>query len=138
MKQARGFTLLEALVALTLLGLLAALVFPNMQRWYQGQLVRQALAQVRGQLQQMGAVAVSSGRDLSLNDVAGPQATVAAPHRLQLPPGWALMDAGDVRFLRTGLCQGGSARFQAGAQSIAIHLRNERCDLELTVAEGAP
>jgi prepilin-type N-terminal cleavage/methylation domain-containing protein len=128
----RGFTLLEALVTLTLLGLLVAVVFPNMGRWYAGMQTRQAIAQVRGQLQQLPAVAVFTGQDLGLNDVMGAQPTVEPRYRLNLPPGWVLADAGELRFLRTGYCTPGSSFFATATQQVRVDVRTTLCEVAMT------
>lgn len=134
----RGFTLLEALVTLTVLGLLVAVVFPNMSRWYAGLQARQALAEVRGQLQQLPAAAVFTGQDLGLNDVLGPQAKVSQRYRLVLPLGWSLHDAGELRFLRSGLCQPGLALFLAQGQRVQVALQSVMCDVALTLLPSVP
>lgn len=135
---ARGFTLLEALVTLTLLGLLVAVVFPNMGRWYSGLQTRQSAAQVRGQVQQLAAVAVYAGRDLSLADVMGPQPTLAPRYQIPLPPGWALADAGPLRFLRTGYCLPGTAYFLTPSQRVQLVVQTTMCDLQMGPVVMAP
>ncbi|MBC7618884.1 MAG: prepilin-type N-terminal cleavage/methylation domain-containing protein [Candidatus Saccharibacteria bacterium] len=137
-RAARGFTLLEALVTLTLLGLLVAVVFPNMGRWYGGLQIRQAIAQVRGQVQQLAAVAVYTGRDLSLADAMGAQPTVAPRYQIALPTGWALVDAGPLRFLRTGYCTPGVAYFLTPSQRVQVVVQTTMCDLEMSPVLGAP
>lgn len=129
----RGFTLIEVMVTLTLLGLLVAVVFPNMSRWYDGVQRRQALAQLHRQLQQLPAVAVFTGRDLSLTDVIGAQITVPQRYRVSLPPGWFLIDAGEMRFLRTGLCRTGSATLATGTPQVKayVQLRSVMCEVTL-------
>ena len=130
--------MLEALVTLTLLGLLVAVVFPNMGRWYAGLQTRQAIAQVRGQVQQLAAVAVYTGRDLSLADVMGAQPTVAARYQIALPPGWGLVDAGPLRFLRTGYCLHGTAYFLTPTQRVQLVVQTNMCDLEMSPVVGVP
>lgn len=121
------------MVTLTLLGLLVAVVFPNMSRWYAGLQRRQVLAQMQAQLQQLPAVAVFVGRDLSLADILGAQATVPLRYRVDLPAGWALKDAGDLRFLRTGHCRAGTATLSVTAQQVNVDvlLRLPMCDISV-------
>lgn len=129
----RGFTLIEVMVTLTLLGLLVAVVFPNMSRWYAGLQRRQLLAQMQAQLQQLPAVAVFVGRDLSLTDIVGETATVPMRYRIELPGGWALTDAGDLLFLRTGQCRAGTARLFVAAHrvNVDVRLRSPMCDISV-------
>ncbi len=130
---ARGFTLIEVMVTLTLLGMLVAVVFPNMSRWYAGLQRRQVLAQLQAQLQQLPAVAVFVGRDLSLADILGAQSTLALRYRVELPAGWVLKDAGDLRFLRTGQCRAGTATLQIAGQNVNVdvRLRPPMCDISV-------
>ena len=129
----RGFTLIEALAAVVLLGLLAGVVFPNMNRWYDSIVARQLLTGLTTQVRQLPAVAVFTGRDVSLADVTGGSVVVADPYRLTLPAGWAVRDRGDLRFLRTGLCRPGSAWLSGQAGSEIRISSNALCEVELTL-----
>ena len=132
-----GFTLIEALASLVLLGLLAGVVFPNMSRWYDAIVARQLLSELTTQVRQLAAVAVFTGRDFSLADVAGGPKLVASPYRLNLPAGWAVRDAGDLRFLRTGMCRPGAAWLRGEAGREIRVSGNALCEVELTL-EPAP
>jgi len=130
-----GFTLIEALASLVLLGLLAGVVFPNMNRWYDSIVARQLLSELTTQVRQLAAVAVFTGRDFSLADVAGGSVMWASPYRLNLPAGWVVRDAGDLRFLRTGMCRPGAAWLRGDAGREIRVAANALCEVELTLQQ---
>lgn len=133
----RGFTLIEALVSLVLLGLMAGFVFPKMSRWYEAIADRQSLAELRTQLKQLSAVAVLTGRDLTLEQAVGETSVLPAGYRIDLPVGWRVLDAGRLRFLRSGLCQEGSARISAAPPTVVLVSGNAVCELDVTLTAGA-
>ena len=104
--QASGFTLLEMLMVMLLLGLLMGVTFPRMQAWYTGLAARQEAAAVLAQLRQLPARAASQRKDLAL---AQGLASVA------MPANWRLVQPGGVVFLASGLCLGGEAVFAVAA-----------------------
>lgn len=134
----RGFTLIEALVALVLLGVLAGFVFPKMSRWYAAIVDRQAVSELKTALKQLPAVAVLTGRDITLDQAAGESAVLPAPYRIALPTGWKVLDVGALRFMRTGHCHEGVSRIATAQQSMVVVSGNSLCELDvtLTVASG--
>lgn len=133
----RGFTLIEALVALVLLGLLAGFVFPQMNRWYGSIVDRQEVSELRTELKQLSAVAVLTGRDLSLAQAAGDAAVLVAPYRIGLPAGWTVLDVGSLRFMRAGDCQPGVSRIATARQTVVVVSGNTLCELEVTMTTAS-
>lgn len=127
----RGFTLIEALVTLVILAALAGVVFPSMSRWYASVVARQSLGEMHAQLLQMSAVAVLTGHDISLDDATGIRPVFPATHRLLLPSGWIVFDSGTLRFLRTGLCEAGTARLRGGSGQEVRVSATVLCEIEL-------
>lgn len=128
-----GFTLLETLVAMLILGVMAAVSFPRMGTWYASLQARQAAGQMLTQLRQLPATAVHLHQSFGLAQAAAPgtlqsaalgsvqvvptgsaQNALAPRYRLQLPTGWRLDSGGDIVFLPSGLCVPGLARFSMG------------------------
>ena len=114
-----------------------AVVFPNMSRWYAGMQARQALGVVRGQLLQLPAAAVFTAQDLSLADIMGPNAKVPVKYRVDLPPGWVLTDAGDLKYLRSGICKPGQALLTVTSTAVPVlvrvRLQNALCEMDVAV-----
>ena len=135
----RGFTLLEMLVVLVLLGLMTTLALPAMQRWHDGVQVRARAAGIvevlRGAAFAAGAnrqeavmdehsfvAAASTARDAApaaakadASAPGVPEAAASAPvntrRKLEivLPAGWRVERVATARFLANGLCQPGEA-----------------------------
>ena len=129
----RGFTLIEALVALVLLGLMAGFVFPKMNRWYGSVVDRQEISELKTALKQLSAVAVLTGRDLSLDQAAGVSAVLVPPYRVTLPAGWKVLDVGRLRFMRAGYCQQGVSRIATARQTVVLVSGDSLCELEVTM-----
>ncbi|MDF8334372.1 prepilin-type N-terminal cleavage/methylation domain-containing protein [Novosphingobium sp. HBC54] len=119
----RGFTLIEALVVLAVVGLIAGLAYPAIERAQAGLALREArgaaeatLASARARALRTGApVDLSAGRQgLALNGrVARPEAV--SPVRIEIAPA-------DIRFLPDGSVTGGRVTLIAanGSTTFAI------------------
>lgn len=103
---AGGFTLLEMIVVLALLGLIASLVGPSMLRgidaWRRAAQVDAVIEQIRG----LPARALAAGRAIEISQVAvdGPQPPLRAEEdwRLVVPATWSVH--------ATGVCDGGQVQ----------------------------
>jgi len=101
---AEGYTLLELLLVLTLMGLMAGLVAPRLVTVYE----RLELAyQRRDLVKALAGLAwqAHSWRRAFVLDQYPSQTPVA--FSLPLPPGWSLEADPPVRFLANGVCLGG-------------------------------
>lgn len=140
-----GFTLVEMMVVMVLLGLLTTLALPAMQRWHDGV---QARAQTMGVVEALRAAAFAAGANRSLrivdaaSFVPARQATVpAAPAasavadapaasmpagddprplantaiQVPIPAGWQVERADPAAFLANGLCRPGRIEFRTAA-----------------------
>lgn len=140
-----GFTLVEMMVVMVLLGLLTTLALPAMQRWHDGV---QARAQTMGVVEALRAAAFAAGANRSLRIVdagsfvparatavpAAPAASampdppaatqpagddpVAPPAtaiEVPIPAGWQVARADPAAFLANGLCRPGRVEFRTAA-----------------------
>lgn len=103
MRKAAGFTLLEIMVVLALLGLLIGLVAPN----YVGQLERSsrrfALDQFQGQLAQLPRWARLSGDAIVLDKLTEPR-TAGGEDILSLPEHWQATFTPPLRISAQQMC----------------------------------
>lgn len=143
-----GFTLIEMLVVMVLLGMIAGLALPAMQRWHDAV---QSKAKAAGMIDNVRAAAFAAGAqrrvlrlrgesfDHAPSDESAPGLVVEGELlKLQLPTGWVLRRSSDIAFLASGLCQGGEIVFDT-ERGIAMALRigGPVCTITLDVhAEG--
>lgn len=125
-----GFTLLELMVVMVLLGLVASMTLPRLSRWYAGV---QARAEAGLVLEGLRAQAFRAGalrRDLRLTarsvELGGEEAGLA---HLSLPPGWALRRVVETVFRADGLCGNGLLALSSPSdQALMIVIKGPSCE----------
>ncbi|MCG5500816.1 type II secretion system protein [Ectothiorhodospira lacustris] len=95
----RGFTLLELLVVMALLGLITALVAPRLWQWVEGADERATLHALRHALEDLPAQRFFDGQALTLQR--------SGDGDLPLPPGWRLHLDTPLRYEANGMTRGG-------------------------------
>lgn len=122
-QRAAGFSLLELLIVLAVVGLLAALALPNLGQLYQSANLATEREHILNQIAALGREALLHRRSYV---VFGADSADAAdpnfqPRRLDLPPGWTLELDRPLRVRATGVCLGAQAtlRHAAAAEPIA-------------------
>lgn len=119
-RRPRGFTLLELMVVMVLLGLVTSMTLPAMQRWHDGLLARTEASAIVEKLQAAAFDAGVQKRSLRLDAESFTQGTPpregVAGHdgskkvervKLSLPPGWQLGRSVAAVFGADGLCKPG-------------------------------
>lgn len=122
-----GFTLLELMVVLSILGLLTALAAPSLLRtigtWQRQAQVDAVLDQIRG----LPGRARSSGADIRLD--AAVDAKASTP--LQVPDGWSLSVPKPWHVQGNGVCLGGELVLGDGERSWHIAVAAPFCEPRL-------
>lgn len=165
-RRAAGFTLVEMMVVMVLLGLLTTLALPAMQRWHDGV---QARAQTMGVVEALRAAAFAAGANRSLRVVdaasfvpargapapvaaeasAAPLTAAPATDDLPTPPattievpiptGWQVDRADPAAFLANGLCRPGRIEFKTAAGArVAIDIGGPTCSVGLADPASDP
>lgn len=96
----RGFTLLELLIVLALLGLTAAVVVPGLARTYDAIVRSGERADAIRALEGLPLGVRATGREL----VLAPADTRALADAAPMPEGWTVRLAEPLRIERTGVC----------------------------------
>ena len=90
-----GFTLIEVMAVLLIVGLVASVLSPSMQRLADSFQARAEFLEIKGKIQSLSSVAVRRGEAVEVSD-------------LELQEGWAA--SGDVVYQPNGVCLGGDLR----------------------------
>lgn len=121
----RGFTLLELLVVLALLGLTVALVGPALQRTYDGLVRSSARDEVQRALETLPLRVRESGARLTLD----PGASDAWGALLPLPEGWTVQPLSVVTIEASGVCHPARLRVRGPDDSYIVELTGPYCRL---------
>ena len=130
-RQSSGFSLLELLVVLSLLGLLTAITFPNIVNLYQSVGSRLQIDQIIDDINGLGYGAFNSSSEIVLNNI--PENTGRQNAPINLPVGWRLAVVNPIQYLQNGACQGGEIRlFFEGELIISKKLTPPFCRIKQT------
>lgn len=155
----RGFTLIEMMVVMVLLGLVSALTLPSMQRWHDAVQSRAQMALVVESLRGAMFAAASRRQDVLMDASSFAPASAgsaapanaassadngllshppsAAPERVKvtLPEGWAVERVVDAMFMKNGLCRAGMALMRKpNGHRLVVQVSGPACSID-TLAE---
>jgi len=120
-QQQNGYTLLELLVVMLLIGLIAGLVLPNLSKLYE----RGVLAYERNNLlRSLSAISYQVYRHRQAIRLGLPAATEdvnAKPPTVELPDGWKISAAEPIVYRDNGVCLGGDLTLTKN--SLVQHIR---------------
>lgn len=137
----RGFTLLEVLVALAIIGLVAAVALPSLGRRLDAAFVDADLQQARASALMLPARVATLGIELTLDEAAVARALPDGQPPLDLPQGWSVQVRQPPRFGRGGSCAEGAFDLRAPADGRRWRFTYARLSCALSVvdaAEGGP
>ncbi len=120
MKTEKGYTLLEILMVLALLGLLAGIAMPKLTAVYAGVQWANERDDVLRQIAGLGFSAFRQGREFELKHYPE-SGSETLP--LELPAGWELEADPPIRYKSNGVCLGGRLRLICGTRSVMLQLR---------------
>lgn len=122
---AHGFSLLELLIVLVLLGLMAALAGPSLHRTYERLVASSERDEVLRQLSQLPLRVRARGKAVVL-----PDRSDALGAWLDLPTGWRVHTISPLRIELSGYCHGGRLRLSGPGQVLEVGLRAPYCETE--------
>ncbi|MBC7622411.1 MAG: prepilin-type N-terminal cleavage/methylation domain-containing protein [Aeromicrobium sp.] len=97
----RGFTLLEMLVVLALIGVMAGIALPNFSRFLESFSIKNQWAAVERELADVPYQVFISGANFQLDSGS------AATRLTTLPEGWRIEAASPIVYRFSGWCEGG-------------------------------
>ena len=120
-----GFTLLELLIVLVLLGATAAIAVPGLQRTYEAVSRSGERAEVIRQIEGLPLLARAQGEAVSIE--AGDVAGLAS--RLTMPQGWRVAPVDPIRVRANGLCADAQVRVEGPGIDEQWRLRAPGCSV---------
>jgi prepilin-type N-terminal cleavage/methylation domain-containing protein len=122
----KGFTLIELVIALAIVGLGLSFVLPRMMAWVDRLAFSARQQQFEDALAELGSSARRSGRSVVLRstDFA---AHSNEPAPIELPSNWSLTVEPPIAFRYDGVCTGGKVRVSFPAGERSYRLRSPYC-----------
>lgn len=128
-RPARGFTLIEMMAALTLIGMIAGLMLPNFQRWYDSTQQRVNAGAIGIQLQKLYVRAALLGQDFELTPQSAGRQLADGELALLLPAGWKIADQQRLNVRASGYCAPASIEFQGPDARLRFAIMAPQCSV---------
>jgi prepilin-type N-terminal cleavage/methylation domain-containing protein len=125
----RGFTLIEMMAALTLMGLMAGLMLPNFQRWHDNTQQRVNAGAIGMQLQKLHVRATLMGQEFELTPQTANQTMADGQPALQLPAGWRVADKQRLNIHASGYCTAAQIEFQGPQARMRFDIQAPLCNV---------
>ncbi len=117
-----GFTLLEVLVVLALIGVLMGLALPNLARYLDSVSYQSTWRSIEAEINQLPVRAFETGRAIRLETAAARELLPA------LPPDWRVEVGGSISYRTSGWCEGGAVTITASSgEQRRWQLRSPEC-----------
>lgn len=128
-KKPWGFTLIEMMAAMTLIGLIAGLMLPNFQRWHDSTQQRVNAGAIGMQLQKLYVRAALMGQEFELTPQTAHQAMADGQPALQLPAGWRIADQHKLHIHASGYCSPARIEFQGPQSRLRFDILAPQCNV---------
>lgn len=129
-----GFTLIEMVAVMTLVGLMAGVAVPAMQRWFDSISTRAQLSEVSIQFQRLAARAALLSQTVVLNKDSWREKMSDGETVLALPEGWSITSTAAVTFFYSGVCDGGTVDL-LGPQQRRVQLQIARVSCDVSIVK---
>lgn len=127
-----GFTLIEMVAVMTLVGLMAGVAVPAMQRWFDSISTRAQLSEVSVQFQRLAARAALLSQTVVLSKDSWREKMSDGEAALALPEGWSITSTAAVTFFQSGVCDGGTVDLLGPQQRhVQLQIARVSCDVSI-------
>lgn len=124
-----GFTLVEMLAALALIGMMAGLLLPNFQRWFASTEQRVNASALAIQLQNLHVRAALAGHDFELTVQSASANLADGRPAINLPQGWRLHENTRLRVRASGYCENAHVDFEGPASPLRLYIHAPNCEV---------
>jgi len=125
-----GFTLIEMMAVLVLLGLLSAIILPNFEKWFGNTERRVEVTTVTNRLHKLLTRAALMGADFVLDGNTASETLADGSPALELPPGWRIAEDQKLIIRSSGLCNAQQFTFLSGKQALTIEIEADTCEIK--------
>lgn len=126
----KGFTLIEMVVVVVLLGMLAAVALPNFERWFGSTQLRVDASRIVLQMQNLFARAAILNQSIDITSKNLHQPLIDGKPALDLPLGWSLLAQDQLIVYGSGYCVPAELTFiSTQRQKVIIQVKNEQCNV---------
>jgi prepilin-type N-terminal cleavage/methylation domain-containing protein len=134
----KGFTLIEMMVVVVLMGLVAAVALPNFERWFASTQQRVDASRIAMQVQNLLARAAILNQSLDLTSTNVKQILADGKPALDLPAGWTVRAQDLLAVYGSGYCVPAEISFVSNQnQRVNIQVRDQQCNVGFTLQGGA-
>lgn len=128
-KVLKGFTLMEMMVVMVLLGLIASIALPNFERWFNSTQQRVDGSLITLQVQNLLSRSAILNQSLELTSITQSQKLIDGKPALDLPPGWTLRSQDQLNINGSGYCVPATVTFISLRQQVIIEIRDQQCNV---------
>jgi general secretion pathway protein G len=125
--QKRGFTLLELLIVLLILGLISGLTLPRLNQMYQTLQISYQRDDAVTQMNRLGFHAFSHSLAFALSHENTESGLTNAP--ITLPDGWSIVTEKPIIYRANGVCEGGRLSLNHATGQWKIQLTPPFCQV---------
>jgi prepilin-type N-terminal cleavage/methylation domain-containing protein len=133
----KGFTLIEMMVVVVLMGLVASVALPNFERWFASTQQRVEASRIAMQVQNLLARAAILNQSLDLTSANVRQILADGKPALDLPTGWSMRTSEVLAIYGSGYCVPAEINFVSNQnQKVGIQIRDQQCNVGFTLQGG--
>ena len=131
MTRMRGFTLVEMMAVMVLLGILAGVILPNFERWFDSTQDKVSATEIASKVQKLLIRSALLEQDFLLEGSNTEKILSDGAPALQLPPGWSMQKEQNLNIWRSGICDSAEISFSNKRKIITLKIEDQTCFVSL-------